>query len=369
MNRILHIAPLNVANVPYTLVMAERKLGFDSRLITLNSNQFGLPEDICLNLPLQRMPGIRKIKQTVYTPKRLWVDNVHRIPPQIPLQWQPESWLERKLVQWREWIWRPKIKQAMIAIDIANIDVIQLDGGLEFYRDGRVVQKLKQAGKKIICCYTGSDLRVRGVIPPIDAIADLNVSVEFDHLFFHPSIHHVFFPFDVSRFEIVPPATRGHLRIGHAPTNRLAKGSDRIISELQRLQAYHAIEIVLIENLPFEEAIRLKATCDIFIDQIGDLGYGINSLEALAMEIPVATSLVRTFTTHYPDHPFIDVTAQTLAAQIQPLLSDPELRRRIGRRGREWVAKYHDAVTVVRTIHQLAGIPEPIAKGDHGQPG
>ena len=243
-------------------------------------------------------------------------------------------------------------------IDIANVDVIQLDGGLEFYRDGRIVQKLKQAGKKIICCYTGSDLRVRGVMPAIDKISDLNVTVEFDHILFHPNIHHVFFPFDIKQFKLVEFPTRGTIRIGHAPTNRLAKGTDRIIVELKRLQKFHALEIVLIENLSYEKALQLKATCDIFIDQIGDLGYGINSLEALAMGIPVATSLARDFSKFYPDNPFIEITAYTFGSQLIPVLSNPELRRKIRKRGRKWVKKYHDAKNVTKKVHLLAGITQ-----------
>ena len=356
MKRILHIAPFNTANVPYTLMQAERELGYDSRLITLGENPYGLPEDICLRLPFLRSRAVLGVKRAVTPADRLHVDNVHRIPPQIPRVWQPGNWLERKLIQLREALWRPKIRKALVEVDIGSVDVVELDGGLEFYRDGRLVRRLKEMGKKIICCYTGSDLRVRGVIPEIDRIADVNVTVEFDHIYFHPNIHHVFFPFDVERFSVVNREPRGALRIGHAPTNRAAKGSDRILAELKRLQQYHAIEIVLIENLPYQEALKLKATCDIFVDQIGDLGYGINSLEALAMGIPVATSLVRGFSEHYPDHPFIEVTAQTLAAKLQPLLGDPELRRSIGLKGREWVAKYHDPVKVVKRIHALAGI-------------
>lgn len=358
MSRILHIAPFNTANVPYMFVRAEQQLGHDSRLITLAKNPFGLPEDICLNLPFLKTPGLKRMKGFVSPAERLRVDNIHRIPKVVPKKWRAKGWPERKLIQLREKLWRPAIRKALLEVDIGNVEVIQLDGGLEFYRDGRVVKGLKEAGKKIICCYTGSDLRVRGVIPEIDEISDLNVTVEFDHLLFHPNITHVFFPFDSSSFKKVKTNNAGKLRIGHAPTNRLAKGSDRIIAELKRLQTYHNIEIVLIENLPYEEAVQLKATCDLFVDQIGDLGYGINSLEAFAMGIPVASSLARDFSLHYPDHPFIEVSAQTLASQLKPLLGNPELRKKLGEKGRRWVKKYHDPVKVVKKIHKLAGIAD-----------
>ena len=336
-------------------------------MITLGKNSFGFPEDICLNLPFLRGFGLKKLKQLVSSADRLQVDNIHRIPKSIPVKWQANGWLESKLIAFRESVWKKKIRRALLEIDVKNVDVIQLDGGLEFYRDGRIIQRLKQAGKKVICCYTGSDLRVRGVLPVIDEISDLNVTVEFDHLLFHPNINHVFFPFDIKQFKLVNLPASEMLRIGHAPTNRLAKGSDRIIAELKRLQKFHAIEIVLIENLPYERALKLKATCDIFIDQIGDLGYGINSLEALAMGIPVATSLARDFSKFYPDNPFVEITAYTLGSQLIPLLSNPELRRKIGNRGRKWVKKYHDPENVTKKIHLLAGITQIADKSSEQQ--
>ncbi len=356
MKRILHIAPLNTAGVPYAFVKAERRLGYDSRLITLGKSRFGYEEDICLNLPFLRTPGIKLLRKAVSDPSRSIVENVHHIPAEIPRKWMPRGFLESTLFQFRERVWAPRIRDVLSEIDIWNVDIVQLDGGLEFYRDGRTIKELDRLGKKIICCYTGSDLRVRGVIPEIDELAHLNVTVEYDHKYFHPNIHHVFFPFDMEPFDVIPPRAQHSVRIGHAPTNRRAKGSDQIISQLKELKKSRDIEIVLIENLPYKEALKLKATCDIFVDQIGDLGYGINSLEALAMGIPVATSLVSDFGESYPDNPFIEVDKDSLVAQLQPFLDDADLRREEGIKGRDWVMKYHDHVKVVRRIHKLAGI-------------
>ena len=359
MTKILHIAPFNTAGVPFAFVKAERELGYDSRLVTLGKNPFGYEEDICLNLPFLQTPGINLLRRVVSGPSRSLVDNIHRIPNEIPRQWQPAGFIEAALIQIREKLWARKIGMFLSETGIINFDVIQLDGGLEFYRDGRTIKQLHNLEKKIICCYTGSDLRVRGVIPEIDRLAHLNVTVEFDHTFFHPNIHHVFFPFDVAPFEVRPHTTQSPVRIGHAPTSRKAKGSDQIIQELKQLQKSHNIEITLIENLPYKEALNLKATCDIFVDQVGDLGYGINSLEALAMGIPVATSLVKGFSAACPRHPFIEVNGAPLVDKLQPLLNNPGLREKEGLRGRAWVKEYHDPLKVVRSIHELAGVSLP----------
>ncbi|GBD94759.1 hypothetical protein BMS3Abin05_02371 [bacterium BMS3Abin05] len=339
-----------------TFVKAERELGHDSRLVTLTSHPYGYEEDICLNLPFSDMSKFFRIKRILTPAQRLLVENVHRVPDKIPREWQPGGGAETLLIRFRERLWRGKIRRFQKQTDFWNFDVIQLDGGLEFYRDGRTVRKLKELGKKIICCYTGSDLRVRGVIPAIDASADLNVTVEFDHIYFHPHIQHVFFPFLPENFTLRSETHPDKIRIGHAPSNRRAKGTDRILTALENLKRKFPVEIVLIEGLSHREALNRKRSCALFVDQIGDLGYGINALEALAMGIPTATSLVKGFAAVCPDHPFIDVTDQKIEEKLLPFLEDPDLRRRKGIEGRRWLEKYHDARNVVRKIHQLAGI-------------
>ncbi|MDZ7295595.1 MAG: glycosyltransferase, partial [candidate division KSB1 bacterium] len=99
-----------------------------------------------------------------------------------------------------------------------------------------------------------------------------------------------------------------------------------------------------------------KAECDIFVDQLGDLGYGINSLEALAMGIPVCSCLAPGFAERYPDHPFVVVDAGNLRQELVRLINDAGLRQRLGAAGRAWVLRYHDSRRVAAHIHRLAGL-------------
>jgi glycosyltransferase involved in cell wall biosynthesis len=364
--KIIHIAPLNTSGVPISLVQAEKDLGYESRLVTFAPDHREYTEDICLNLPFLDFAGTRLVKRLVSDPGKLRVDNSFKIPDRIPLQWRANNRAEALLVSLRELIWTPRFKKFFDQIDFWNFDVYQLDGGLGFYRDGRVIEELKKRGKRIICCYTGSDLRTRGVIPAIDAVADLNVTLEFDHLKLHPNIHHVGFPFDSGRFE-PKPGTGNHevVRIGHSPTNRLAKGSDHIIRAINSLKARYPVELVLIENVSYEESLRLKAGCDIFVDQLGDLGYGLSALEALAMGIATCSCLVDGFEDTYPDHPIVEVSALDLEGKLVELLENPDKRIEIGRKGHEWVKRVHGKSNVVKKIHELAGL----RAGDDAAPG
>jgi hypothetical protein len=356
--RILHVAPFNIANVPMSFVRAERKLGFESRLLTLGRNLRGYEEDICLDLPFLDFAGTRWAKKIFSDPQRLQVTNRKPQPKEIPPVWSPHSFFEDMLVRGREFLWTPKIRATLEEIDFWDFDLYQFDGGMEFYRDGRIVQELKRRGKKIVVCYTGSDLRTRGVIKPVDDAADVRVTVEYDHLKLHPNIHHVFFPFDARPFRVQPVREKrdGGLVIGHAPSVRAAKGSDIIIEVVNHVVSEIGGRLLLIEGMSHQEALKAKAECDIFIDQIGDLGYGINSLESLAMGIPTCTCLVEGFAQQYPDHPFIEVAAENLAERLRELCLNFELRRKYAERSREWVERVHDGRGSVRKIHSMLAV-------------
>lgn len=337
-------------------VRAERKLGHDSRLITLGVSRQERNEDICLRLPYLDS-GWTRVAKRLFTPrKRRTVDNVARIPEKIPLKWKPANRGEMMLFRIREGLWTSRIEAALKEHRIFQYDVYQLDGGLGFYRDGRIIRRCKEQGGRVICCYTGSDLRTRGVIPEIDAVSECNVTVEFDHLQYHPRIHHVPFPLETASFMPKLQNQGRRIRIGHAPTNRAAKGSEQILRVFHRLEENFPIESVIIEGLPYSEAISRKRTCDVFVDQLGDLGYGMNGIEALAMGIPACSSLAPGFRNAYPDHPFLEVQAETLEAALIRLIEDTDFREKKGREGRRWVRRVHESVAVVRKIHRLANL-------------
>ncbi len=338
-------------------VRAERALGHESRLITLSRSRLNFEEDICLDLPLIDH-GLIRLAKRMFSPKqRTAVSFKVETPTEIPRIWRPNR-MEQGLIAFREKLWTRKVNHAIQKYHLLDFDVFQLDGGLGFFRDSRIIQQLKQQGKIIICCYTGSDLRVRGVIPEIDAISDLNISVEFDHQFLHPNLIHVPFPIDPEKyrtFRQVPTAS-DRLKISHAPTNRQAKGSDIIIPIIEDLARDFPVELALIENVPYQQALILKGASQIFIDQIGDLGYGISGLEALSMGIVTCSCLAPGFAEKYPDHPFVEVSEKNLREELIRLINESEYRHTKAKQGWEWINQVHHAKAVVRRIHQLAGL-------------
>ena len=239
---------------------------------------------------------------------------------------------------------------------LLDFDIYFLESGIGFYRDARILRELKRRGKRIVCYYLGTDLRTRGLIRAVDELSDLNFTCEFDHLRIYPGIRYSFMPFDVDAFQPAPGSGGPRLRVCHAPRNRALKGSNRIIEVVKALERDHAIELVLIEGRSHDEALVMKAGCDLAIDQVGNHGgdgYGMNSLETLAMQIPTITEMTPAYEAFVPDHPFLNATEATLGDVILGALRDPALRRRKGTEGRAWVKKHHGAREVTEDIYRV----------------
>ncbi len=353
MLRILHLCDQNWVGTASTFVKYHNKLGNYSRLVTLSRCASGFEEDICLNLPLLRGSSfdmfLKRIMNLLHSQSPKSVDVGGR------RVWKPRSRFESFLFTLRDTLWAPKIYSAIERYDLLNFDIYHLESGVGFFRDSRIIKKLKALGKRIVCYYLGTDLRDRGVIPEIDQLSDLNITTEFDHLKLHPNLRFSFLPFEVSNYKVRETENQ-RLRICHAPRNRLLKGTDLIIEVCKKMERRYGVELVLIEARPHKEAIEIKMTCDIAIDQVGNrggTGYGVNSLETLSMGIPTLTSFTPEFEKFLPDHPFIVVNEENLESKLEEVILNKELRRRKGYEGRKFVEKYHDAEKVVRSIYAL----------------
>jgi glycosyltransferase involved in cell wall biosynthesis len=340
--KVLHVAPLNVAGVPFNMADMQRCFGAHARLVTLHKNLQTFPEDICLNLPLPRniLANWWRVSKRTSPPTTLDADST---PVTIPLEHRPRNILESCYFRFDDSRRRAIVEQAIVDNGLDDFDIIHYDGGLDFYRDGRVARRWKDAGKKIVCHYMGSDLRVRGVDPVLNELSDLNLTNESDHLLLHPHIHYLYIPFDVSGLAMRQGENK-RLRILHSPTNRAMKGTDLILPIMEKVKKNRDIEFVLAENKSHDDVMRIKRTCDLAIEQVGNLGgtgYGRNSLETLALGIPTITEMTPDYTAWLPENPFVLANRDSLFDRLIELIDSPSLRSEKRVAGRRWVEKYH----------------------------
>ena len=352
---VLHVAPLNVAGVPYSMMDMQRRFGASARLVTLHKNFFTFPEDICLNIPLPRH-RLARLWRTIKKGRteRVAGSSAQNPDTYLPVH-KPNNAFESLYFRWDDSRRERIVLQAIETHKLDDVEIVHYDGGLDFFRDARVAKRWKEEGKKIVCHYMGSDLRVRGIDQAMDELSDLNLTNERDHLLRHPNIHYIYIPFDVTPYKVRTTENKG-LRIIHSPTSRATKGTELILPVIERVKRDRNIEFVLVEHKPHDEVVRIKETCDIAIEQVGNLGgtgYGRNSLETLALGIPTITEMTPDYIAWLPENPFVLATPETLYDRLLELIDDPELRAAKKIAGRRWVEKYHSYESVHNRLMEL----------------
>lgn len=355
--KILYISPENTVGTMQLYKQIHEMRGNESRFVTFFHSPKGFKEDICLDLPFNfTKPFLKKVRHRIYQLYR-GSDGYHTEKSGYPPTWSPEGKFDGTFLAWKEKIWTPFVEKAIIEYGLYDFDVYHFESGMDFYKDAHFAAELKRRGKKIVCHYHGEDLRARGVLKPLDELSDLNLSNEVDLLPKHPNMNYIFLPFDIKgvrvRYLKEKQAKRMPL-ITHAPTNRFYKGSKFIIPVCEALQKEGLCQFKLIENMPHERAMQLKSDSDIFIDQVGDKGgwgYGMNSVESLALGICTATQMNDEYCKFIPDHPFYNINSDNIDRKLRELLASPQRIRDYGNRGFAWVEKYHDFRSVGEQLY------------------
>jgi hypothetical protein len=262
--------------------------------------------------------------------------------------WHPGGKLEYYLIKARDKIWQKKAKAAWEEIEGDKADLIIYDGGHGLLKFDHITTETKA---KKAAFYYGSDLRFRGLMPEIDNLCEKKYTFEYDLSVLYPQLKFLFFPYDFSElknFEKKAQNDSKRFIVGHAPTNRAAKGTEEILYSLRALQKEFDFEILLIENLPYKEALRRKTDSDFFIDQVGELGYGLNSVESLAMGIPTAVELLADFETLLRPHPFYNIRSGNLKKDLAEIFFNRQMWQEKAEFGKKWVKDKHDADQIAK---------------------
>ena len=350
---IIYISPENTVGTLSLWKRVHNELGNYCRCITFFRSPKIFDNDICLNLPFNFTQKYFTLLRHNYYKLYKGHLGAYKHKDGFPPVWAPGGKIDKLFFIMKDAIWRRKVEKAINEFDLFNFDVYHFESGMDFFKDSSFAQKVKKQGKKIICHYHGEDLRTRGVMPELDAISDLNLTNEVDLLERHPNINYLFLPFDTKSFTLKSKLNET-IRVAHAPTNRYYKGSSPIINLCRKLDAEGLIHFDLIENLPHKDAIKRKQAADIFIDQIGDRGgwgYGMNSVESLSMGICTLTEMNQKYCDFLPDHPFVNINEKTIETVLRQLIYDKSKIFNYGRKGKEWVAKYHHFSEVKKTLY------------------
>ncbi len=193
-----------------------------------------------------------------------------------------------------------------------------------------------------------------------------------DHIFFvNPDLGHFlpqnkssFLPYTIEDFDQIKPKEKKDffksdtITIGHAPTDRGAKGTKYIMDVLKRLQKNSStpkIEIILIENKTRKEAMNLYRKCDLIIDQIGGGWYGAVAVEVMKIGVPVLAYLnIDDFKfleeEMAKDIPIINVNPYSLEKEINILINDKDKILKLSDKSKRYVKKWHNPKTIAEQV-------------------
>lgn len=143
--------------------------------------------------------------------------------------------------------------------------------------------------------------------------------------------------------------------VAHSPSRKGVKGTDAVLAAVEWVRAQGvAFEFLLMHDVHHDEALRRVASADVFVDQLVLGAYGLASVEAMALGKPVLCYIAPRLREAYPPElPVVAATGAGLGPALLELLVDAELRQRLGRAGRAYVERYHDAETHSRWLLSL----------------
>jgi len=370
--RVLHFSYFNTVNVPFTYCQMYRRMGHDARLLTLYRHRGHLPEDICLHKRLYDPAWLRRVRNRRTAEATRQIQLGKGGPAH---EYRPANAIERLLLGLRDSLRAIEFARLARTYGLYDFDLYHFHGGMDFFRDSRWVRRLAAAGKPIICNYHGPDLRDRGVVAAVNAAAGLSITNEYDLLELLPNLHYIPIPYDCSHLpSATPPAPR--LRIIHTPSVPAAKGTHLIEPVLRRIASERNVEIMILTGVSHERIIEEKSRAHIAIEQIGNFGgtgYGVNSLETLAMNIPTVTEFTPAYAAFLRDHPFVLADERTLYDAVLKLVDNEQCRRDTGMRGRIWVEQNHGYAAVWRRLLELLTprvpkLAQALADGARGGP-
>ena len=160
---------------------------------------------------------------------------------------------------------------------------------------------------------------------------------------------------DLKEWAFVGTEPSDVLRVVHAPSRRVVKGTKYVLSAVEKLKSEGIpIELRLVEDTPHAEVRKLYEWADVLVDQLRIGWYGVLSVEVMALGKAVVC-YIRDDLKHYLPHPLPLATAnpENLYHVLKDLALNPEEVRSLGLRGRKYVEEFHNPEKVTATLLQI----------------
>ncbi|MFA5029975.1 MAG: hypothetical protein WC495_00080 [Patescibacteria group bacterium] len=330
--RILH-APFNIAGQASIISRAQRKLGHQSDVMILNENNYKYEFDINLNInSLSKISKIGRYSSNFfYCITHYDLFHFHFGNSLLPKN------IDLRIL---------KLLNKKIVMHYWGSDVLQTDIALNYTLFDKNL--LKKIYPKL------NNKKRRQKIKTIESIADATIVGDFSLLPYSPKSHVVR---QAISLEKIPRSsadfTSDNTVIVHAPTNRDIKGTSIIISAIKKLQQKYKIQLVLVENKSNAEALKIYQSANIVVNDILQGPYGILAIECMALGKPVLSRIDKKLSQYYDDSPIVNSSPETILRDLEKLILNPELQKKLGSLGRTFIEKNHDSNKIALDIEKI----------------
>lgn len=331
--RILH-SPVDIAGQAGILSRAQKKLGFKSDVAIFNQTQFMFECDI--NLKLDEKPKILSLFfRLIFFLHSLFKYDIFHFHCGISLLPKNFDLYLLKIFKKRTLMhyWGSDIIQSDIAVNYTHFtsaDLKKIYPDLNNQERREHLNRIKSLVNKCLVCEYSLSVYAKEY-----TIVRLAV--------------------DVHSIPYIGPVNNGErVVLMHAPSKRDVKGTHHILEVVQNLKREgYDIELVLVENTPHQDAMKIYQTGDIIIDDILEGPYGVFAIEAMALGKPVIAHIHERLIPFYPDIPIVNTSPETLCNNLKNLIKNPEFRNELGKKGRRYVEKNHDSRIVAQHLIDL----------------
>lgn len=342
-SKILH-CPENCGNIPWNLSRAERKIGFKSDLAVFETNQFYQGSDISIQIKGLTLPN--EFKRLGFL---RWAIKHYDV---FHFNYGSSIWDHPLLgLNYLDFYWIKKAGKKIV-ITFQGDDARQKDFFIKNFGWGPYEKKYSLLDKF-------KDVNRRRRIKKVERFADAIFALNPDFMYVLPEKTQ-FLPYaspEISKIRPIKTRSKGKIKILHAPSDRLIKGTDEIVRTIKKLSKKYPIELVLIENLPHKEALSKYAEADIAIDQLRIGWYGSFGVEAMAFGLPLVCFLrskdLEKFVPFHREIPIVSTEHKNLEDILMFLIENPIIRHQIGLKSRSYVEKYHNPIEIAKKVSSV----------------
>lgn len=162
---------------------------------------------------------------------------------------------------------------------------------------------------------------------------------------------------NIKKFRYHKIKNKNTIRIIHAPTDKVFKGTSIIEDGITKLiNEGLPIEYKRLEKLSHNELLEEYQNCDIFIDQISIGWFGTAALEAMALGRPTCAFIDPLYFSYISKEykpPIVNINADNITNKLRKLVYNFDLRKKISISGRKFIEDFHDSKIITHKLIKI----------------